>query len=64
MSVLPQLKEREMDYKKSMEQILKDKDDVNRQLKLMQEDVGKVNSLQEELERLRKQLKQEQVIYL
>ena len=53
-----------MDYKKSMEQILKDKDDVNRQLKLMQEDVGKVNSLQEELERLRKQLKQEQVIYL
>lgn len=32
-----QMKERELDYKKSMEQLLKDKDDANRQLKMMQE---------------------------
>lgn len=32
-----QLKERELDYKKSMDQLLKDKDDANRQLKMMQE---------------------------
>jgi hypothetical protein len=31
------MKERELDYKKSMEQLLKDKDDTNRQLKMMQE---------------------------
>jgi hypothetical protein len=31
------MKERELDYKKSMEQLLKDKDDANRQLKMMQE---------------------------
>lgn len=32
-----QMKERELDYKKSMDQLLKDKDDANRQLKMMQE---------------------------
>jgi hypothetical protein len=32
-----QIKERELDYKKSMDQLLKDKDDANRQLKMMQE---------------------------
>jgi hypothetical protein len=31
------MKERELDYKKSMDQLLKDKDDANRQLKMMQE---------------------------
>jgi hypothetical protein len=31
------MKERELDYKKSMDQLLKDKDDSNRQLKMMQE---------------------------
>jgi len=32
-----QMKERELDYKKSVDQLLKDKDDANRQLKMMQE---------------------------
>jgi hypothetical protein len=31
------MKERELDYKKSVDQLLKDKDDANRQLKMMQE---------------------------
>ncbi|KAJ9589744.1 hypothetical protein L9F63_017046, partial [Diploptera punctata] len=60
--MLSTMKEREVDYKKSMEQMIKDKDDINRQMKLMQEDVAKVSTLQEELERLRKQLKQEQLL--
>ena len=32
-----QMKERELDYKKSIDQLLKNKDDANRQLKMMQE---------------------------
>ncbi|XP_069698446.1 rho-associated protein kinase 2 isoform X2 [Periplaneta americana] len=60
--VLNSLKERELDYKKSMDQLLKDKDEVNRQLKMMQEDVAKASSNSEELERLRKQFKQEQLL--
>jgi hypothetical protein len=32
-----QMKERELDYKKCMDQLLKDKEDANRQLKMMQE---------------------------
>jgi cell division protein FtsL len=32
-----QMKERELDYKKSVDQLLKDKEDANRQLKMMQE---------------------------
>jgi Rho-associated protein kinase 2 len=60
--VLNSMKERELDYKKSMDQLLKDKDDANRQLKMMQEDVVKANSNNEEFEKLRKQLKQEQLL--
>jgi hypothetical protein len=40
------MKERELDYKKSMDQLLKDKDDANRQLKMMQEgeEIGSIYS--------------------
>ncbi|PNF18939.1 Rho-associated protein kinase 2 [Cryptotermes secundus] len=61
-TVLNSMKERELDYKKSVDQLLKDKDDANRQLKMMQEDIAKANSNSEELERLRKQFKQEQLL--
>ncbi|GFG39590.1 hypothetical protein Cfor_01020 [Coptotermes formosanus] len=60
--VLNSMKERELDYKKSVDQLLKDKEDANRQLKMMQEDVAKANSSNEELEKLKKQLKQEQLL--
>lgn len=60
--VLNSMKERELDYKKCMDQLLKDKEDANRQLKMMQEDVATANSNNEELEKLKKQLKQEQLL--
>jgi hypothetical protein len=40
------MKERELDYKKTMDQLLKDKDDANRQLKMLQEgeEYGNIHS--------------------
>ncbi|XP_063242654.1 rho-associated protein kinase 2 [Bacillus rossius redtenbacheri] len=56
------LKEREVDYKKTVEQLMKDKEDLNYQLKIMQDDLDKSSNILDELERLRKQLKQEQLL--
>ncbi|XP_034235222.1 rho-associated protein kinase 2 isoform X1 [Thrips palmi] len=61
-STLNSIKEREQEYKKSIEQLIKDKDEMSHQMKLMQEEVKKASNVQEEMERLRKQLKQEQLL--
>lgn len=61
-SSLNSMKEREQEYKKSVEQLVKDKDEMNHQMKLMQEEVKKATNVLEEMERLRKQLKQEQLL--
>ncbi|XP_068083475.1 rho-associated protein kinase 2 [Anabrus simplex] len=59
-SSLNTMKERELDFKKTVDQLLKDKEDLNRQMNIMQDEITKTNF--EELERLRKQLKQEQIL--
>lgn len=61
-SSLNMMKERELEYKKTVEQLMKDKEDLSHQMKLMQEDVRAARSSAEELERLHKQLKQEQLL--
>ncbi|XP_054283901.1 rho-associated protein kinase 2 isoform X2 [Macrosteles quadrilineatus] len=61
-SSLSMMKERELDLKKNSEQLMKDKDDLNHQMMLMQEDVLLAKGSKEELDKLRKQLKQEQLL--
>ncbi|XP_039280679.1 rho-associated protein kinase 1 isoform X1 [Nilaparvata lugens] len=61
-SNLVKLKERETENKKTIDQLMKDKEDLSHQMKLMQEDVRSAAGSVEELERLRKQLKQEQML--
>ncbi|KAL1123816.1 hypothetical protein AAG570_001587 [Ranatra chinensis] len=55
-------KERELDFKKSMDLLVKEKDDLTLQVKLMQEDVKKAKLCMEESEKMQKQLKQEQLL--
>ncbi|KAK7872306.1 hypothetical protein R5R35_002762 [Gryllus longicercus] len=54
------MKEREMDYKKTVDQLRKEKDETNNKMSLLQEETRKINY--EELEKLHKQLKQEQLL--
>uniref|UniRef100_A0A1B6L2N5 Rho-associated protein kinase let-502 n=1 Tax=Graphocephala atropunctata TaxID=36148 RepID=A0A1B6L2N5_9HEMI len=61
-SSLNMMKERELDYKKNSEQLMKDKEDLSHQMMLMQEDVRLAKGSKEELDRLRKQLKQDQLL--
>ncbi|RZF38553.1 hypothetical protein LSTR_LSTR006148 [Laodelphax striatellus] len=56
------VKERETENKKTIDQLMKDKEDLSHQMKLMQEDVRVAKGSMDELERLRKQLKQEQML--
>ncbi|XP_046999282.1 rho-associated protein kinase 2 isoform X1 [Schistocerca americana] len=55
-------KEREMDYKKTVDQLVKEKDELNHQLKIMQQVTNEANNNNEELERLHRQLKTEQLL--
>ncbi|XP_039301542.1 rho-associated protein kinase 2-like, partial [Nilaparvata lugens] len=52
-SNLVKLKERETENKKTIDQLMKDKEDLSHQMKLMQEDVRSAAGSVEELERLR-----------
>ncbi|XP_014259606.1 rho-associated protein kinase 2 isoform X2 [Cimex lectularius] len=55
-------KEREIDFKKRIDDLVKDNDELIQQKKIMEEDVQNAKSCMEEFERLHKQLKQEQLL--
>lgn len=57
-----QLKERELDVKKQLEQISKERDEFSRQLRMAQDDMKKRTNQDEEVERLNRLLKQETVL--
>uniref|UniRef100_A0A8D8YBQ4 Rho-associated protein kinase let-502 n=1 Tax=Cacopsylla melanoneura TaxID=428564 RepID=A0A8D8YBQ4_9HEMI len=55
-------KDREVDFKKSIEQLIKDKEDLTQQINLLKEELRKSSNSSEEMEKLHKQLKQEQLL--
>ncbi|KAI5742026.1 hypothetical protein M8J77_002303 [Diaphorina citri] len=59
-SLLSNGKEREVDYKKSIDQLMKDREDLQQQINLLKEELRK--SSNSEMEKLHKQLKQEQLL--
>ncbi|KAG8222953.1 hypothetical protein J437_LFUL000248, partial [Ladona fulva] len=56
------LRDREAELKSSLEQLRKESEDLKHQLKKMQDEANRAASDAEELERLRKQLRQEQML--
>lgn len=56
------LRDREMECKKTIDQLIKDNDDLNRQVKLLQEDLGKSTNSAEEVDRLMTKLKTESLL--
>ncbi|KAI5736404.1 hypothetical protein M8J76_002868 [Diaphorina citri] len=61
-SLLSNGKEREVDYKKSIDQLMKDREDLQQQINLLKEELRKSSNSSEEMEKLHKQLKQEQLL--
>ncbi|XP_044739220.1 rho-associated protein kinase 2 isoform X2 [Chrysoperla carnea] len=56
------LREREMEYKKTIDQLVKEKDDLARQVKSQQDDLNKITNNAEEVERLTSKLKTESLL--
>ncbi|XP_065210146.1 rho-associated protein kinase 1 isoform X2 [Planococcus citri] len=61
-SSLLSMKERETDLRKMVEQLKKEKEDTSYQMRVLEQEAYKINSLAEELEKVQKQLKQEQLL--
>ncbi|XP_020282768.1 rho-associated protein kinase 1 isoform X2 [Pseudomyrmex gracilis] len=60
--IINRLKENENEFKKSVEQALKEKEDASKRLKELQEQLGKAQSNMEEIEKLSSKLKTEQLL--
>ncbi|XP_024935598.1 rho-associated protein kinase 2 isoform X2 [Cephus cinctus] len=60
--IINRLKDSEGELKKSLEQYLKDKEDLNKRVKELQEQLGKAQSYGEEIEKLSSKLKTEQLL--
>lgn len=59
---LNSLKDRETEVKKINDQLVKEKDDLNRQVKILQDDLSKTTDSSEEVEKLLTKLKTEQIL--
>lgn len=60
--VIANYKERELELKKRIDELIKDNEETNNQKKIMEEDIRNAKACMEESERLHKQLKQEQLL--
>lgn len=60
--IINRLKENENEFKKSVEQAMKEKEDACKRLKELQEQLGKAQSNMEEIEKLSSKLKTEQLL--
>lgn len=60
--IINSLKDREMDLKKSNEQLSKDREDISRQLRQLQEDFNKKSGNNEEIDKLKSKLQTESLL--
>lgn len=59
---LTTLKEKEAEFKKQHDQLLKEKEELSRQIKILQDDLSKTSDNTEEIEKLHARLKTEQIL--